>query len=170
MLKFIFSIFLFTILLSCNSSHEKPLPQDEKSQYLSGFKQTFDSAFIDKHTGDSLKAYIIIPGTGCPGCISVGENLLLTFLKNKYPVRFLLTSIQSYKILRLKLGDSIINNAHVFVDRANTIIHKVDAKKQVYPMIIYNNQQDNSLVDYEYIEPDNPNALQHLYSYMHVKY
>jgi hypothetical protein len=161
---------------SCNGSKARSAnenaPNGETVKYLAQFKPFFDTAFTKESlpVEDSVKAYIIIPGTGCPGCISTGENMLLTFLRNKYPVRFVLTGLVSYKILKLKLGDSIVTNKQVYVDRNNAMAGRVNPAKQVFPMIIYNNPAAHQLENFEYIEPDNPKALQHLFKHIAVKF
>jgi hypothetical protein len=170
-------VLLCVSLLSCAGKNGKMTTgrngfPDAKETYLNGLKVVIDSAFAERppQKGDTVRAYVIIPGTGCPGCISSGESLLMTFLKDKLPVRFLLTSLTSYKILKLKLGDSIVNNYNVFVDRENAVIRKVDPGKQAYPLIVYNDQRDDKLVNFEYVEPGNPDAIAHLYQYVNGKF
>lgn len=153
-------MFIFTFC-SCNRKIEK------QDNVLTSFKSMMDTCFKRPFATNNrpLKAYILIPSTGCSGCISEAENLLLTLSSKKYPIRVVLSNILSYKVLRLKLGDSIVLNKNVYVDLTNEVYNKIGGLTPVYPAIFYLNLSGEP-IKYEYVEPHNPNAMKRLYDYL----
>ncbi|MCW3073506.1 MAG: hypothetical protein JWP69_575 [Flaviaesturariibacter sp.] len=157
-----FQLAVVFFLTACGGKNQ------EGNSVLNTFSNTVDTIFkkSEFENGTNVKAYVVIPNTGCSGCISSAETLLKTYITRKLPVRFLLTSINSYKVLKMKLGDSIVLNKNVYADVNNQIYKTNDSLLQYYPVIFYMDKSKR-LTKYEYVEPDNPDALSHLYQ--HVK-
>jgi hypothetical protein len=145
--------------------------KEKKPDMLGTLETKVVAAFSNQDSGqENIKAYVFIPNTGCSGCISSAEQLLVTMLANKYPVRFVLTHVLSLKTLRLKLGDSVAMNPKVYIDKDNSITEMMATLKQVYPMIVYvDHGADHHFIKYEYIEPDNPESAKHMYAYLSQK-
>jgi hypothetical protein len=133
---------------------------------LAVFKNVADSLFELK-TPKSAEpiAYVIIPNTGCGGCISSVELLFADFVKKKLPVRFILTNISSLKSLRQTFGDSIVLRDNVYPDKANLVYSKVPQFTEIYPIIVYV-EKGGYAVKYENVSPDTPNALEHFNKYV----
>ncbi|AUP78496.1 hypothetical protein [Flavivirga eckloniae] len=78
---------------------------------------------------------IILPGTGCAGCITVAENFFKENYKNpKY--LFLLTNVQSIKMLKNKTKIDVENHSNIFIDYDNKYSNY---KNSIYPTVIFNN-------------------------------
>jgi len=116
-------IILFTLLTGCNNN-------DLKSFYM-------DSLFPDVVKTNEYKNYIIIPNTGCQGCISNAEEFLMSNL-NSAKYFFILTNYESKKYLRIKLGDSIFKAKNVFLDSTNKY-YPQSFNERIYPISIYIN-------------------------------
>jgi len=150
----------FTLLtnLSCiYSSSEKDVKKDEV--YNIGL--FMDSLFKKSNreiTERAPKAYVVLPNTGCEGCISSTEQMMKTFVTNKYPVKFILTNIVSVKVLRLKLGDSIISNKNVFIDISNYVYQRFRNMRQIYPAVYYT-QPVEATQKLFYIQPGNDDVM-----------
>lgn len=90
----------------------------------------------------STGTYVIIPNQGCEGCISQAEAFVKKNIKEKDNTRYIFTRIQSIKLLKIKLGNDIVNSSKVLLDTAN-IIQYPDKKKEIYPMTV--NLSDNKI-------------------------
>lgn len=173
LIVFAYVILFLVFLLSCNR-HQQAFNNSTDIEVgdpmLISMEKCFDTLFADNKvfSRDSVMAYVILPGTGCPGCISNAETLLSSYIKNKYPVRFVLTNVISRKILKMKLGDSIALSPNVYIDERKLVLKQIPMAKQPYPMIIYVNDKHH-LFKYEFSEPENPESVKHLYEYLAIK-
>jgi hypothetical protein len=82
----------------------------------------------------STGSYVIIPNQGCEGCISEAEAFVKKNI-TKSNIRYIFTRIQSTKLLKIKLGNDIMNSQKILLDTANTIEYP-DKKNDIYPMIV----------------------------------
>lgn len=101
----------------------------------SGYKGIMD---ILPNKDKQFDAYLVIPGTGCSGCITNAENLMKQNVHRKN-IRFVLTNIESLKELKLKIGESIMANQNVYIDHENQIFKLFNPAKFIYPVVIYLN-------------------------------
>jgi hypothetical protein len=129
---------------------------------LGVFKQTVDSVFAN---GKQPAAYIVLPNSGCGGCISSAELLLKEYGQKKLPLRFILTNISSFKELRNNFGDSVVSSPAVYPDRNNIFYLKNPSFDHIYPAIVYIDKTGEP-VRMEYINPGNLEAIPHLYKYL----
>ena len=128
--KYLVIVMLFTFLCCC-----------KKNDYYAELSKT-----ITEKLGNSLKNYdliILIPGSGCTGCITKAEDYFLNNIGNK-KILFILTNNHSNKGLLLKLGRENIENENVLVDK-NNIYHIKGFEEKIYPMLIYVN--DEKVID-----------------------
>lgn len=145
--------FFLSILFSCENAEKKNAPD----KLVSIFTKTVDSVFTkDQH---SSLAYIILPNSGCGGCISSAEQLLLTYARKKIPVKFILTNVASLKAVRNTFGDSIILGPNVFIDKTGLFYSKLPELDKIYPILFYVDSQGIPSM-YKYVNPDHPNAIQ----------
>lgn len=120
--KHLFFISIFILFYFCG----------KKSDYYSKIAEV-----VESQLNDSLKNYeriIIIPGSGCTGCISTAENFFIENVKNKKN-KFILTYNFSKKNLILKLNKENIERSNVLVDDKN-IFYLNDYDEKIYPMVI----------------------------------
>jgi len=79
--------------------------------------------------------YVVIPNQGCEGCISTVEDFVKKHYATNDHIRYVFTRIQSVKLLRIKLGNEVMNSSKVLLDTANVIVYP-DETKAIYPMIV----------------------------------
>ncbi len=136
--------FLILIFVSCttNSSYEH-----------------FLESRLQKKFGITLKDYnavLMMPSVGCSGCISDAEYFVVQHFDSIEHVKFIFTKLESKKILKHKIGDSIYFNKDVFIDTNNIFIYSGN-DKSIYPAIVY--LSDGLIDKIEYKGPDNPTVL-----------
>lgn len=96
---------------------------------------------------------VVIPNQGCTGCISEAESYVMANHQKAPNISYVFTRIQSHKLLKRKLGDSILNRTNVILDEKNYITYP-DEEKEIYPMIIY--LKKGSIKKVEYQSPTSP--------------
>lgn len=120
-------ILILTVTISC-----------DKNSYHNVVSKKLNSQFKD-----SLKKYemvVILPGSGCTGCITNAENFFIKNVSND-KIKFILTYYSSRKSLGLKLGKENIHSSNVFIDDEN-FFYLESFEERIYPMvIILNNGQ-----------------------------
>lgn len=91
----------------------------------------------------------VIPGAGCPGCIS-GAELIAMEKKNNDSFYFVFTRITSNKLFRLKLPE-LLTATNVIIDSQN-IFKSPEAKFDIYPAIFI--KKEDGFVLQQYLKPD----------------
>jgi len=113
MIKNLFFLFCL-ILISCKPSVKTPESGIEKEK--------FESVFAKNNIQvKDYKNIIIIPGSGCSGCISEAETYFKAHSKEKENL-FVFTAIGDVKILKMKFKDSTIFGNNVFIDEKNELV------------------------------------------------
>ena len=80
----------------------------------------------------AINNIIIIPGSGCQGCISNAENMVLKNAQGAdKEIKYLFTNIISFKLLKLRL-DSLKNDDNIIYDLQNSLKYT-----SIYPCIIF---------------------------------
>lgn len=122
-------VLLVIVLLSLNISCRKKNYKEHLSKILKS------------ELGISLNKYnliILIPGSGCGGCISKGEDFFMKNIQNK-EIMFILTHNVSNKGLKLRFGSENIKADNVLVDKKNTF-YLNNFEEKIYPMAIKINE------------------------------
>ncbi|MCB0744960.1 MAG: hypothetical protein KDC67_13715 [Ignavibacteriae bacterium] len=138
---------MFITSFSCKKN-EKDIEQD----YL--------ESIIDKmDINDNIKWVIILPGLGCHGCIQEAEAFMKQNIENE-SILFILTKIESFKILQNKLEIKIKDYKNIHIDKKHEINFPTD--NGVYPCII---ELDNGEIkSHEFQSPNNSYAFEKLKS------
>jgi len=134
------TLFFVLLLFSCSTEESK------KEQYLKDLVTELASSLEKCH--DNI---IILPGSGCSGCITVAED----FLKNNHSDTrnyFVLTNITSLKILSHKIGVDVKTLPNVYIDRENTFSNNTDL---IYPVVIKLDCGSGKITSVEYQTTDN---------------
>ncbi|SHK82645.1 hypothetical protein SAMN05444266_101274 [Chitinophaga jiangningensis] len=92
--------------------------------------------------------YVVIPNQGCDGCISSAEVFVKTNVQSSPYIKYIFTKIQSTKMLRIKLGGDVIDDAHILLDTTNNIVYP-DSDREIYPMIVYVKNNEITAVKYQ---------------------
>lgn len=79
----------------------------------------------------SYSKFLIIPGSGCEGCISKAEKYVSDYSAIKKDIAFIFTNVKSLKILSLKLGSQTLNRENIIIDSSNYLHYR-----SIYPMLV----------------------------------
>lgn len=96
----------------------------------------------------NTQAIVVIPNQGCPGCISEAESFVSKNVDRFENIIYVFTRINSRKLLKIKLGDSVINKKNIRFDVENKIVYPVK-EKSIYPMIVHLKNLTVSRIDYQ---------------------
>lgn len=137
-MKNLFIIVILFALSSCSIEEKK----NEKylSKHIITLMPTLDKCY---------SKVIILPGSGCSGCITVGEN----FFKDNYnncEYLFILTNITSIKILNYKTGVNISQLSNVISDYNNVY---AQYNLSIYPTVIKYNCKKGKIESIIYQKP-----------------
>lgn len=153
------------ILVSSCGEHSHAVA---KNKIVDSFTSFADSAFHQSTSDDKPAAYMILPNTGCGGCISSAEKVFADCIKNNYPVRFILTNINSLKVLRQNLGDQVVMDKRVYKDTANILYRKIPELVNIYPVVFYLDKNGRP-ERFQYVNPENPQTLDSLQKFVQVR-
>ena len=142
---------IFTILLSalfflsCNKT-EVEIENEYLVNKVNGFSKI-----------NGQKWLVILPGLGCKGCIQEAEQFMKNNVKNKN-VFFVLTKVESLKLLSQKTGINISDHKNIYVDRENYF--NLPSNNTIYPLII--EMDKGEMKSYEFQSPKNGLAFSKL--------
>ncbi len=105
----------------------------------------------------NVKWIVILPGLGCHGCIQEGEGFMQDYIENK-DILFVLTKIESLKILQKKINISIKEHTNIYLDRSR--VFDIPTDNTIYPCIVQ--LEKNKVISHEFQSPDNSTAFQNL--------
>lgn len=111
-------------------------------------KQSLDQLFR-KTEYRKLEKILIIPGTGCEGCITGAESFIKDHHKDLHRTKIILTNIKSIKILKAKIGLELFKSKDVIVDSLN-ILERYGFLTR-YPVIVILNRGD--IEELQYFNP-----------------
>ncbi|WP_339606252.1 hypothetical protein [uncultured Roseivirga sp.] len=80
------------------------------------------------------RAIILIPNSGCTGCISSAEQFIVDFNDDLKDVKVIFTGINSMKTLRVRIGDKI-NDRNIHLDLENEFYFS--ELITLYPVVIF---------------------------------
>ena len=124
------------IIFSCKKDIK-----DTERDYIS---KTIINLNVDKN----IKWVFLLPGLGCDGCIKNGEAFMRDNVSNTN-ILFVLTKIESFKILENKIGIKIKEHKNVFVDKNDEI--NIPTDNAIYPCII--SVKNGKIIDYQFQSP-----------------
>lgn len=100
---------------------------------------------------------VILPGLGCTGCIQEGEAFVKDNIANP-KIFFVVTKLQSLKILQQKIGTKIEGRPNVFIDTKSTF--SIPTSNGIYPCIVQ--LENGKIIDHEFQSPRNGQAFEQL--------
>ena len=100
---------------------------------------------------------VIIPGSGCDGCISLAQKFLVKNLeRSDTNVTFILTRIDDYKIIKIRLNlFDKLNEKIIIFDKQNKLLHL--GYKSIHPLFI--TLQEGKIKKMDYLSPENHEIL-----------
>lgn len=90
---------------------------------------------------------VIIPESGCGGCISEAEHFFIEYKEQN--IYFIFTKVYSEKLLRLRLG-KLLDRANVYVDKYQSYITD-KTEINIYPVIV--DIRDKDELEWRFLEP-----------------
>lgn len=132
------AIFILIISTSCGKG-EKEIERD----YIESIQK---KGIIN----DSIKWMVILPGLGCHGCIQEGEVFMRDNINNR-EIFYVLTRIESLKILQHKIGLDLRAHENVYIEGQGDQI--LPTNNRVYPCIVY--IEKGEVVSHEFQSPGN---------------
>lgn len=146
----LYVLLLASLLLFSNCGLIKKSDSDVETEYLSnGLKKGNFSA--------TKKWMVILPGLGCNGCIQEGEAFMRDFVDST-SIFFILTKVQSLKILQQKVGKNITGRANVYVD--NDGLFNLPTQNVIYPCIVQ--LENGKIIKHQFQSPANGQAFEWL--------
>jgi len=133
------------IVLSCSQTAE-----EIEKEFINSKIDTFE------HIGDE-QWMVVLPGLGCKGCIQEGEAFMVNHINNK-KIKFVLTRVESIKLLEQKTGVKIKEHNNIFIDRENYF--ELSNNNSIYPLII--ELKEKKMSKYEFQSPANGMAFERL--------
>lgn len=117
----IYIIAVLSFLVACNKK-----TKNEERDFLNNCIERLNIS-------DNYKWIVILPGTGCHGCIQDGEYFMKKNIGNN-KILFILTKVYSLKILQQKVGFQIKKYPNVYIDKENTF--DIPSKNSIYPCVV----------------------------------
>ena len=138
-------LLLFSVAISCKKEDK-------------GIEAIFLATSIENLTIDSpIKWIVILPELGCRGCIQEGEDFMQKYIDNK-GILFILTKIESLKILQKKIDIKLKGRSNVYIDKNS--MFNIPTNNNVYPCIVQ--MEKGKIKSYEFQSPKNREAFDKL--------
>lgn len=112
------NVLLILILVLAVSCHKKV-----KKTGLGLDKEYFKAFLLRNHkSAEDYQKIIIIPGSGCTGCISEAETYFTKNYKDASRL-YIFTGIGDIKILMMKFPDTVLNQPNILIDKNNDMVN-----------------------------------------------
>jgi hypothetical protein len=147
MKKYAILYFLFCSLLA-SSCKEKPADR-EHAVIAEGVHHL--------KPGSKYSWLVILPGLGCKGCIQEAEAFMRDYLDRK-DILFVLTKVQSIKILQQKIGKTLTDRGNVLIDKEGYF--DIPTNNTIYPCIVQ--VKDGQAMKHQFQSPANGQAFEWL--------
>lgn len=133
MFRHIFYFSIMTLLLmSCNDK--------KREQFETAHSQLISN---EARADWSSKYYVIIPGTGCSGCLKKAQEFMKGGRFNSSDFNFILTDYESKKRLGFIYGDSILSLGNVHLDKENVFYN--GGFYSMYPILVKSDSKEFSV-------------------------
>lgn len=129
-------------LISCFGCQTNEVKDSE----MQSINEQFHTALNANSPGEDAKkykAYLVIPNSGCSGCISSAEDMLKRGINQSNQVKYVLTKIESLKMLSYKMGFDVTKNEKIIIDKQN--LFNSGPLKSIYPQILLISKEDGSV-------------------------
>lgn len=143
--NYLLVLFILIFSVSCKQS-----PANKEKEFIASNVTTLA-------LGEKVDWVVILPNLGCPGCIQEGEAFMRDHLEDPN-VFFVITQLQSVKILQQKIGKKITGRANVLIDQDKKF--DIPGENKIYPCIV---QLDKGkMTGYQFQSPKNGQAFEQL--------
>lgn len=132
--------FICFLLVSCGS-------KDQSESYL-------QKKLVNVSDINTYKYAVILPSLGCQGCISTVEEFIKNNI-NRTEVLFILTRIESLKMLQNKIGIDVNKHSNVLIDLENKFL--ITSDNSIYPIVL--ELEESTIKSLYYISPKADKSL-----------
>lgn len=138
-------VLVFFSLLSCTSGTEQ-----------------FYNSVISKyrHCINGKNKIVVVPGTGCAGCITGVEYFIDENYSKYSDVVFVFTNIQSVKLMKQKMGKVQFWEADNIILDSENDFYNTDNKNKIYPVVI--DLYKHKIRGINYISPSQKYSIEEL--------
>ena len=102
---------------------------DKHKNYTDAITATIETHIDDAELFDMI---VILPGSGCTGCISGAERFFIEHCMNDN-IKFILTHHKSKKNLYLRLGKDRVDRPNIWIDDDN-LFYLQNYEERIYPI------------------------------------
>lgn len=113
-----------------------------------------------RHCINDNSKVVVVPGTGCTGCITGIEHFINENYSKYSDVIFVFTNIQSVKLMKLKMGQVPFDDANNIILDCKNEFYDVDNVNKIYPSILY--LCNYKVCDINYISPNQSQSIEEL--------
>jgi hypothetical protein len=144
----LFSLCLLLFIVSCANK-----PRTDKELEADALNE----ALHKSTSGKGFEWLVLLPGMGCHGCIQEAEAFMRDNVNNS-KIIFVLTRIESLKILQQKIGAKVTDRSNVYIDKEG--LFKVPSGNDIYPCIA--KLENGKVAAHEFQSPKNSQAFDKL--------
>lgn len=119
--------------------------------------EIIQSGVNDIKLGPQYNWVVVLPGPGCKGCIQEAEAFMRDYL-DRQNILFVLTKVQSLKILHQKIRNSISGRKNVYIDKDGYF--DIPTNNSIYPIIVQ--IKDGKAIAHQFQSPSNGQAFEWL--------
>lgn len=128
--RIVFGVFLCSSLIACG-----------RDNYISFIEKQINNELDNMQSYESV---VIIPSSGCTGCINSAEQFFLNNVSDT-SYFYIFTNYFSKKSLRLRLGESNLMKKNVYLDSCD-VFYSDKYNESIYPVKVYiNNGRVNTV-------------------------
>jgi hypothetical protein len=133
--RFLLLVITLLPLFSCKQKAANSLEIEKvQNQFIQAMKEVDPSRKIK-----NKEAFLLIPNTGCSGCINEAEMMLKREIEKESNLKYILTNIESVKLLKNKLGIDVSTHKKIIVDKDNYFYQ--NDLRSIYPkMYLFNSE------------------------------
>jgi hypothetical protein len=145
----------FCIFIGCST--KEPVQQSPQEKLSASFISTLHQLNPEEDT-KKYAAYMLIPNTGCSGCINSAEAVLKNMYQKTSKVKFILTNVVSVKTVQVKLGINVTNNENILVDKDN--LFEKSEFNSIYPQVFFVDKSGGKILRKMEVSPKEDGLLE----------
>ncbi len=151
-------VYTFLLLVVCSTGCKEKTIKEKEADYVN---EMVNNLPVER---SQYKWLVLLPGLGCHGCIQEAEMFMQQNIGNNN-ILFVLTKVESLKILQNKINIRLNEHSNVYLDKDNTI--RIPSDNSIYPCIVQlkNGEPDN----YQFQAPYNSQAFARLETQVDTK-
>lgn len=148
-------IFYKLILLLAISVHPSCSNSADKQKRIMLREEISDLNIKSDFSDKNVSVIVIIPRSGCSGCIGMADYFFKTEGAGNEQIQFIFTKISSMKELHAKIDKDLLSLSNVFLDKEDSFCR--GPLDSIYPTIAFVNNGEIQQIDY--LSPSNEDII-----------